>query len=69
MKGGSVLRRQFVPIATAEYENPPWDAQPLPGTAKEVAALRQWLCGAPESGDLAVGGGLGGPEAFTEPFA
>ncbi|ANN15684.1 hypothetical protein SD37_08450 [Amycolatopsis orientalis] len=41
MTGDSILRRHFVAIATAEYDDPNW--LPLP-VGEEVAALRAWLC-------------------------
>lgn len=37
-----VLRRHFVAIATAVYEDPAWED--LPGVPDEVAVLRNWLC-------------------------
>jgi hypothetical protein len=48
--GSQILRRHFVAIATSTYEHPPWDEQPLPGVADEVAAMRQWLF-PPDGGD------------------
>jgi hypothetical protein len=43
-----VLRRHFVAIATAEYD----DFRPLPGVRSEVDSLRAWLCSA-DLGDRA----------------
>jgi hypothetical protein len=37
-----ILRRHFVAIATATYEDPAW--HDLPGVHDEVAVLREWLC-------------------------
>jgi hypothetical protein len=37
-----ILRRHFVAIATATYEDPAW--HDLPGVHDEVAVLRDWLC-------------------------
>jgi hypothetical protein len=43
-----VLRRHFVAIATATYDDPAWNN--LPGVADEVTILQQWLC-APQLAD------------------
>lgn len=41
-EGPSILRRRFLSIATATYDNPPW--WPLPQVTSEVQVLRDWLC-------------------------
>ncbi|MFI7118819.1 AAA family ATPase [Amycolatopsis sp. NPDC049868] len=41
MTGDAILRRHFVAIATAEYDDEHWSPLPI---GEEVAALRAWLC-------------------------
>ncbi len=46
-----VLRRHFVAVATAHFEDPLFE--PLPGVMEEVAGLRRWLCDAARLGERA----------------
>ncbi|HEX8629710.1 MAG TPA: ATP-binding protein [Catenuloplanes sp.] len=45
-----ILRHHFVAIATARYDNPPWDRHPLAGVAGELATMRSWLGVAGDTG-------------------
>ncbi|MFG1675423.1 hypothetical protein [Micromonospora sp. NPDC049282] len=48
LDGDAIMRRHFLAIATAQYDDPRWPD--LPGVDEEVATLRGWLC-APKLGD------------------